>query len=262
MQVSVIIPSFNRWPTVCRAVDSVLAQTRLADEIIVVDDGSDDCTSPKLQSKYSDAINVVTQENSGVSAARNHGLKLAHGNWIAFLDSDDEWLPQKLSTQLALIESQPGCVLCHSDEIWIRNGVRVNQMKKHQKFGGNIFTACLPMCAISPSSVLLSRKLINEVGYFDESLPACEDYDLWLRICAGHADQLSRKYMAMDRFRVQAMKKLIQTDGLSEEQIAQTKKMLCKKIYVLKKGAIKHHNTSLLTTCDDLIDELNLDVAV
>jgi len=278
MQVSVIIPTFNRWPTLCRAVDSVLAQTRPADEIIVVDDGSNDDTATHLRAKYGPAIQQINQQNCGVSAARNRGIELARGSWIALLDSDDEWLPQKLSTQVAMIESQPDCVLCHTDEIWIRNGVRVNQMKKHQKFGGDIFAACLPMCAISPSSVLLSKQLLNEVGHFDESLPACEDYDLWLRICAhhpvhyideklllkygGHADQLSRKYSAMDSFRVTAMKNLIHSNALSKEQTIQTKNMLRKKIYVLKKGATKHNNASLLTKCDNLIEEFNLDVAI
>lgn len=278
MQVSVIIPSFNRWPTLCRAVDSVLAQTRLADEIIVVDDGSDDDTATQLRARYGATISVVKQKNSGVSAARNRGIEQARGKWIALLDSDDEWLPQKLSTQLALIKSQPNCVLCHTDEIWIRNGVRVNQMKKHQKSGGDIFKTCLRMCAISPSSVLLSKQLLNDVGCFDETLPACEDYDLWLRICAhhqvhyidekllikygGHDDQLSRKYLAMDSFRITAMKNLIRSGGLSKEQTIQTTNMLHKKIGVLKKGAIKHNNVSLIDKCNDLIDEFNLNVVV
>jgi len=240
MQVSVIIPTFNRWPTLCRAVDSVLAQTRPADEIIVVDDGSNDDTATHLRAKYGPAIQQINQQNCGVSAARNRGIELARGSWIALLDSDDEWLPQKLSTQVEMIKSQ--------------------------------------MCAISPSSVLLSKQLLNEVGHFDESLPACEDYDLWLRICAhhpvhyideklllkygGHADQLSRKYSAMDSFRVTAMKNLIHSNALSKEQTIQTKNMLRKKIYVLKKGATKHNNASLLTKCDNLIEEFNLDVAI
>ena len=180
-RVSVVIPTFNRAKLVERAIESVLRQTRSADEIILVDDGSTDETTSNIVNKYTNEVLFLTQYNKGVSAARNFGIDRAAGDWIALLDSDDEWLPSKLERQVALIENHTDCLLCHTDEIWIRNGVRVNAMNKHKKSGGDIYQQCLPLCAISPSSVIFQKQLLDDVGNFDETLPACEDYDLWLR---------------------------------------------------------------------------------
>lgn len=151
----------------------------------MVDDGSTDDTRQMVTSRYPQAV-YLYQPNRGVSSARNLGITSAGGAWIALLDSDDEWLPGKLAAQLKLLGSLPDHRICHTEEIWVRNGTRVNQMKKHAKYGGKIFRHSLPRCIISPSSVLIHRSLFNRVGLFDESLPACEDYDLWLRICASH----------------------------------------------------------------------------
>ena len=183
--VSVIIPTFNRKSMIDRAVRSVVSQTVSASEIIVVDDGSTDGTAAYLRRNYSD-IEVVEQENLGVSAARNRGVRESLGRWLAFLDSDDAWQPRKLERQLAALDQSDGYRICHTDEIWIRNDRRVNPKLKHRKSGGWIFSNCLPLCVISPSSVLLDRSLLDEIGSFDEGLPACEDYDLWLRICSRH----------------------------------------------------------------------------
>ncbi len=272
--VSVVIPTFNRLSTVCRAIDSVLHQTRAAAEVIVVDDGSTDGTAEQLQAKYANSVSLYVQPNAGVSAARNTGISKTQGDWIALLDSDDEWLPDKLKQQLDVIDNNTDCVLCHTDEIWIRNGVRVNQMNKHKKTGGDIFENCLPMCAISPSSVLIKKQLLDRVGLFDESLPACEDYDLWLRICAihqvhyldhpllikygGHEDQLSRKYWGMDRFRIQALKKLLDDNSLNSNKRQKTLSMLGKKIHILLKGAVKHSNISLIDECHATLNRYDI----
>ncbi len=267
--VSVIIPTFNRWPVLCRAIDSALAQSYRATEIIIIDDGSTDDTAHLLQNRYADQITLYSQTNAGVSAARNTGLAKAKEDWIALLDSDDEWLPDKLKCQVDLIKTNKDCVLCHTEEIWIRNGVRVNPMKKHKKSGGDIFDQCLPLCAISPSSTLINKYLLDSVGQFDESLPACEDYDLWLRICAnhevhfldqpllikygGHQDQLSRKYWGMDRFRIQALQNLLNTEKLSEDKRNKTIEMLVTKTRILLTGAIKHTNESLAEECQSIL---------
>ena len=268
-RVSVVIPTFNRATLVERAIDSVLGQTHSAFEIIVVDDGSTDNTSATLRNKYSDKLVVFQQSNRGVSAARNVGIAHATGNWIALLDSDDEWLPSKLAQQLALIKNHTDCLLCHTDEIWIRNGVRVNAMNKHKKSGGDIYQQCLPLCAISPSSVIFQKQLLDDVGNFDETLPACEDYDLWLRICAqhkvhyldqkllvkygGHEDQLSKKHWGMDRFRIKSLQKMLQLNVLSEDKRASTVATLTKKIHILLNGAVKHNNTALIEECAEAI---------
>lgn len=258
--VSVIIPTYNRCALLARALDSVLAQTRCADEVIVVDDGSQDGTADFVRHAYPQ-VHLLVQRNAGVSAARNRGITCATGEWIALLDSDDVWLPTKLAMQLQALTQQPGFRLVHCDEVWIRKGVRVNPMKKHKKRGGFIFQYCLPLCCISPSSVLIERSVFETLGNFDESLPACEDYDLWLRICArepvlyldqpllqkygGHSDQLSQQYWGMDRFRIQALQKILTMGVLSEQDRVAVKAMLVKKAAIFARGAEKHGREEL-----------------
>ncbi len=252
--VSVIISTYNRKNIIGRAVDSVLGQTRSADEIILVDDGSSDNTDQLIKEKYPD-IKYIWQENRGIGHARNTGISQARGIWIAFLDSDDEWLPSKLINQLKALQHQPDYKICHTNEIWVRNGKRVNPMKKHEKSGGLLFKNCLPLCIISPSSVIIHRSVFEDHGLFDESLPVCEDYDLWLRFCAflpilylekpqiikygGHSDQLSHKYWGMDRFRIIALEKLIENPALSSENKLAAIQTLLEKIDIYIQGAKK-----------------------
>lgn len=252
--ISVIIPTHNRAHLLPRALDSVLNQTKRAEEIVVVDDGSTDDTSDLIQSNYPEVI-TLHQSNRGVSAARNRGIREASGEWLAFLDSDDEWLADKLERQMAALGEHPETKVCHTDEIWIRCGRRVNPMKKHAKHGGWIFRKCLALCCISPSSVLIHRSVFSDVGQFDESLPACEDYDLWLRVTArypvlylpekllvkygGHEDQLSKRHWGMDRFRIQALKKIIESDTLNENDRRAAEAMLAEKDRIYTEGARK-----------------------
>ncbi len=254
MQISVIIPTHNRASILARALDSVLAQTLQPREIIVVDDGSEDDTTTLLARDYP-ACRYLHQPNRGVSSARNLGIANAKGDWIALLDSDDAWLPEKLALQAKALDENPGLRICHTEEIWIRNGIRVNPMRKHTKQGGRIFQRCLPLCVISPSSVVLHQSLFAEYGDFDTSLPACEDYDLWLRLCAheevlfieqhltvkygGHADQLSRRHWGMDRFRVHALEKILQSTRLNEADRHAALGVLVEKTGILAQGAEK-----------------------
>ncbi|GJM12121.1 MAG: glycosyl transferase [Pseudohongiella sp.] len=270
--VAAIIPTYNRAETLRRALDSVYGQSRRVDEVCVVDDGSIDGTEELLSESYPSAI-YIKQENSGVSSARNRGVEATTSHFLAFLDSDDEWLPEKIELQLAALKASPASKLVHGDEIWIRNGKRVNQMDKHRKSGGDVFSDSLALCVISPSAVMLKRSLYTELGGFDESLPACEDYDLWLRICSrekilyidepllrkygGHDDQLSSKYWGMDRFRVQALDKLLESGELDEDQEALAKAMLLQKADILRNGAVKrgkmeraNHYTRLISIYD------------
>ena len=250
--VSVVVPTFNRSATIDRALGSVMAQTRPPDEIVVVDDGSTDTTSALVRRDFPEA-RVIEQDNRGVSAARNRGIRSSSGDVIAFLDSDDEWLPNKLEKQLAEMTRFPDRPLCHTDEIWIRRGRRVNQMDKHKKYGGFIFKRCLPLCVVSPSSALLRRSLFESVGLFDESLPACEDYDMWLRITArhpvlyldeplivkygGHEDQLSRRFWGMDRFRIRALEKILSDPELEKNDREAARAELQRKTQLYARGA-------------------------
>ena len=254
LKISVIIPTHNRVHVLGRAIESVLAQTFKPLELIIVDDGSTDTTAELVGSRFPEC-HYVYQDNQGVSSARNHGIRIASGDWFAFLDSDDEWLPGKLAAQQEHLSLNIAHRLCHTEEIWIRNGKRVNAMLKHAKSGGYIFEKCLPLCVISPSAAMIHRDIFKEIGTFDESLPACEDYDMWLRICSresvgfveeaqirkygGHADQLSGRFWGMDRFRIQALEKLLKETHLRDSDRIAAIRMLLKKLDVLNKGAIK-----------------------
>ena len=254
MKISVVIPTYNRIALVERAIDSVLRQSIKPFDIIVVDDGSDDGTSEMIKKKYR-SINLVQQQNSGVSAARNNGIKHAKGDWIALLDSDDEWTEKKLENQVNRLIKNPDYHFCHTNEIWIRNGVRVNQKKRHQKYGGYIFDKCLDICRISPSSTLFKKNILEHVGWFDTQLPVCEDYDLWLRITAdykilfvdelliikygGHTDQLSQSVEGIELFRIKSLENLLANTELSPQKRNLAITMIIKKLNIYLNGLVK-----------------------
>lgn len=251
--VTVIIPTYNRGWILKEAIDSVLSQDFKGFELIVVDDGSSDNTQDILHGYARDII-MLRQDNRGVSAARNTGIASASGQLIAFLDSDDLWLPEKLASQVDFFKSNPNVMICQTEELWIRNGVRVNPKRRHKKFSGMIFKHSLPLCIVSPSAVMLKKSLLDKTGVFDESLPACEDYDLWLRISCkypvflidapliikrgGHEDQLS-KTPKLDKYRIQALKKIIESSLLSKDQRIDAVKMLKEKCKIYAQGCLK-----------------------
>jgi glycosyltransferase involved in cell wall biosynthesis len=232
----------------------VLRQSWAGLEIIVVDDGSTDNTEQRLQ-PYRSAIRYVKQPHAGVSAARNTGIRLATGEWIAFLDSDDCWLPHKLNAQMRYLEQHPACRICQTEEIWLRRGKRINPRKYHKKPSGYCFPLLLERCLVSPSAVVVHRDLFGEVGLFDEGLPACEDYDLWLRIgCrdliglleepliikrGGYADQLSASVEALDKYRIRALVKLLRSAILDPVQRQQVLNVLRHKCRVYGAGCQK-----------------------
>lgn len=261
-----VVPTFDRAEVLPRALDSVIEQTRLPVEVIVVDDGSTDATAELVESRFPGVL-VLRQENRGVSAARNRGIGASRGEWIALLDSDDEWRPRKLERQLSALEAQPDLRICHTDEIWIRRGRRVNPRQIHAKHGGWIFEHCLPLCAMSPSSVVIHRSIFDAVGMFNEALPACEDYDLWLRICSrypvlyldeplvvkygGHEDQLSSRIWGLDRFRIQALEKVLCDGSLSDDDRDSAASMLLQKVDIYLKGARKRGKSSDVDEYED-----------
>lgn len=252
--VSVIIPTYNRAHLVQRAIRSVLRQSYSDYEIIVVDDGSTDSTREIVQEAFPE-IAIVSQSRTGVSAARNTGIRHSRGELLAFLDSDDEWLPEKLSRQVNLYGCKGTEFICHTDEIWMRNGETVSQKGIHRKQGGKFFERALERCLISPSSVMISRDLLDKVGRFDPELPAAEDYDLWLRITAFHCvdfvpeklvikhggsgDQLSMTTPAIDIFRIRAITKILANRDLPPEYRGAAIKELDRKCRIVALGCSK-----------------------
>ena len=271
MNISVVIPSYNRKEFLKRSIDSAINQTKKPFEIIVVDDGSTDGTETMIKSDY-DFVKFIKQKNKGVSAARNIGIEVSIGEWICFLDSDDEWKKDKLEKQINAIKSNPGYKFFHSNEIWIKNGIRINQKKKHKKYGGDIFDKCLDMCRISPSSVMIDKTVFDEVGNFNENLVVCEDYELWLRICdkyrvffidepliikyGGHQGQLSYSIESIENHRIKALEYLI-LENLNRKNKRHAIQMLLSKLNIYLKGLVKRRKNDEIAVYEEKIKVWN-----
>lgn len=252
--VSVILPTYNRAWALETAIDSVLSQDYPNIELVVVDDGSQDNTQALLK-EYHNKIIILFQENSGVSAARNLGIKKSNGEFIALLDSDDAWDSRKISCQIEFFMANPKALICQTEEIWIRNHKRVNPKIKHKKPFGMIFEPSLHLCLVSPSAVMMKKQIFDLKGYFNEDFIVCEDYDLWLRIAlnipvflidkpytiknGGHGDQLSSLH-SQDKYRIRSLKDLLASNTLTHDQVLKTKKVLKKKCLIYGNGCIKH----------------------
>jgi glycosyltransferase involved in cell wall biosynthesis len=250
--VSVIVTTYNRRDFLENALQSVLDQDYPDREVIVIDDGSTDGSQDVV--RHIAEVRYEWKENEGISSARNLGIALAQGDYVAFLDVDDLWKRKKLSAQVSRMEEE-GVLVSYTDEIWLKNGRRLNQRKRHQKRSGHIYEYCLPLCIISPSSVVMRKAVFSEVGLFDETLPVCEDYDMWLRVCCrypvlcipqpliikrgGHTDQLSRSHEVMDRFRIKGLLKILESGFLTSAQAVTTVTELRKKCLIVAKGAEK-----------------------
>lgn len=182
--VSVIIPVYNGAAEVSRAIDSALAQKGCDVEVIVMNDGSKDNTESVL-AKYGDRIRAVTQKNCGLSKTRNNGIALATGEWVAFLDHDDYWQPEKLSLQLAAAE-RTGFDVVYTNAGNFGDVARVAELRSDPKAmaEGDLLEKLLLDNFIVVSSVMIRRSLIQEIGGFDTSLPSVEDWDLWLKLSA------------------------------------------------------------------------------
>lgn len=235
MRFSVVIPVYNRTDTLRSAIESVFLQTFKDYEIIVVDDGSDLSVAESLI-PYMNRIHYIRHsKNRGVSAARNTGIIAAQGEYVAFLDSDDVWLPEKLKKQNDVFAK--GWMVSHTDEYWYRKDRFINQGAKHERFGGQVFTKILDICRISPSSCAVNKSVFKKCGLFDENMRVCEDYDLWLRI----ANEFHINYI---------QEKLIIKRAVTEDQLSASIKHIefirlvslarflrCRKTDLLKKTA-------------------------
>lgn len=258
--ISVVIPTYNRAGFLEQAIESVMVQSMPAMEIIIVDDGSTDDTHSlvmALRQKSAVPIRYLYQENEGAAAARNAGIRECRQQYIAFLDSDDRWLPRKLERQFAAMVNNPEYPVSHTREIWYRRGKRVNQRKKHDPPHGYIFEQSLKMCVVGMSTVMIDREAFNRFGLFNEELPCCEDYDLWLRmsckvpfyrleeqlICkdGGREDQLSALHrLGMDVYRINSICNLLAGDQLNTTQTVQAFAELERKCLIYGNGCLKH----------------------
>ncbi len=243
INLSVIIPTFNRAEFILEVLKSVQNQSVGVGEIIVVDDGSTDNTKELLRREN---IVYIYQENSGVSVARNLGIKKAKHEWIAFLDSDDIWHKDKTKEHVALHASNPSIKASFTDELWIRDKKIVNK-KKHLKKEEPTFANSLRACKIGVSTFFVHRDIFEDIGLFDEGLKVCEDYDMWLRVLrkysirlidkelitkqAGHKNQLSFTTPLMDMYRIKALQKHLDSNyrDIVEEEIGYKSDILNKK---------------------------------
>ena len=259
--ISIVIPTYNRCELLKRAINSVLDQTINVREIIIVDNGSTDNTYEMISSLFPE-ITYIYENRKGVSIARNVGIKNCDSTWIAFLDSDDAWEPQKLEKQLFFSNNNTKKYrVIHTNEIWYKNNKFQNQLKKHEKSGGDIFEKSLQLCCISPSSAFIKKEVFDDYGFFDESLEVCEDYDMWIRITSkeevgfldnplvvkygGHDDQLSKKYWGMDRFRIKSLEKNLKNNWFTADQKKSVFNVLIKKLSIISNGAKKRNNEEI-----------------
>jgi len=260
MNISVIIPTYNRAHLLGRALISVINQTKQPDEILLIDDGSNDDTALVMESVAKNSAITITylrQENKGPAAARNLGVRAAASELIAFLDSDDHWVKRKLEIQTSMMTEYPGFLISHTREKWYRRGNHLNQKKIHQPQGGDIFKNCLQLCCVGMSTVIARKEIFDQYGYFDEELPCCEDYDYWLRLSVfeefllvdkpltikegGRKDQVSSIHrIGMDRYRIKAIDNLLKKNVLSSRQKALASDMLVKKCMIYGTGCLKH----------------------
>jgi glycosyltransferase involved in cell wall biosynthesis len=255
--VSIIIPTYNRAVLLKKALASVFDQCFEDFEVIVVDDASQDDTESVVKSFAGGIKYIRHKHRRGAGAARNTGIKNSTGDFIAFLDSDDWWDKNKLAVQAEAMLREPDSPVSHTDEVWYRGGAFLNQKKIHAKQGGDIFERCLKLCVVSMSTVMVRRELFKDAGYFDETLPCCEDYDLWLRVSARHSflfiakpltfkdggreDQVSYVFRrGMDRFRIHSLERLIKSGILNRRQLRLALEELETKARIYGNGCIKH----------------------
>jgi glycosyltransferase involved in cell wall biosynthesis len=241
------------------AIDSVLNQSFKDFELLIIDDGSTDDTEKLIEEFKDPRIKYFQKNHSGVASTRNFGIKKAKSDWIALLDSDDRWYPKKLETQWNYLKKNPEVKICQTEDVWFRNGKRVNPKNIHKKQSGWIFSSCVDLCTVCCSTVIIHQEVFKTCGLFDENFPACEDYDLWLRISleypiytidkelawkqGGHTDQLSQKYWGMDIFRVKALEKILKHPKISDDQAKIVEMNLKLRYDVIERGAHKYGRT-------------------
>lgn len=256
------------------AIASVFAQRAVDCELIVVDDGSTDGSFAELQRRGAACgemgYRAIRTPRGGPAAARNRGVALAAGEFVAFLDSDDLWMPAKLERQLAFMRANPGLRIAQCHERWLRGGRPVNPGRRHLKRAGDIFEDSLRTCLVSPSATIMRRDFFCALGGFDETLTACEDYDLWLRVLAehdiglldeplvirrsGHREQLSATMPALDRFRIIAIMKILDGAWLTARRRAAACDVLIEKCKIYGDGLERRGRLDAARLCRAIAD--------
>ncbi|MES0488908.1 MAG: glycosyltransferase family 2 protein [Leptospirales bacterium] len=268
--VDVVIPTYERYDLTYEAVKSVLDQTYKHLQIYIIEDGSNVCCELKKEFQQDERIHYFALgRNRGTSYARNFGAKKGKNPLLAFLDSDDLWLPDKLEKQIQYFKDNPEYKWLHTNEAWFRNGAPVKQKSMHRKQGGKFLEKLFQRCIISASSVLFRREFFETSGYFLPHLRIGEDYELWLRLNylepvgfleenltikrAGEWDQLSA-ITEIDRYRVLALHRFYKKHE-NEKGFLPFKEScrneIIHKIEILLKGANKHNNTSRIKQYQD-----------
>ncbi len=265
--ISAIIPVYNRPGHIREAIQSVLVQTWRPLELIVGDDGSTDQTRQEVQKAVENFRSadvrgkILDLKHSGFpGAVRNRCVEEASGEYLAFLDSDDLWLPRKLEKQIALFLEEPELQLVHTREEWNRSGKIISQSKLRHKRGGDVFMDALKKCIIGPSTVMIRRDFYQETGGFRDDLEIAEDYEYWLRLTAvtevrflddpltvkraGHNDQLSEKYGHIEKFRLEGLKSLVDSEYFHDWHAVEAAAELSRKCLVYGRGCMKRGKTS------------------
>jgi glycosyltransferase involved in cell wall biosynthesis len=259
-EITVVIPVYNRRPLLTEAVRSVLDQSYGGFECIIVDDGSTDETwdMPAARNSFGGdpRVKVHRIEHTGMPGlVRNRGAALSSSPHLAFLDSDDVWMSDKLQRQVRFFRENPRIRICPTREKWIRAGREVSQARQRHLREGMIFQDSLKKCIIGPSTVMMERSLFEETGGFREDLEIAEDYELWLRITsrvevgyideplvtkrAGHGDQLSRKYGHIEYYRIQGLMGLVDEGSFPPELDALARRELSRKCGIYASGCRK-----------------------
>jgi glycosyltransferase involved in cell wall biosynthesis len=251
----VIIPVYNRFELLMQAAASVLSQDYTDFELIIADDGSEKEISTAA-GLGDERVRVVRLKHTGLPGlVRNRGAEAARGRYLAFLDSDDLWKPEKLMLQSEYFAEHPERKICHHRERWERDGRTISQSSQRHRREGDVFADALKKCIIGPSTVMMERELFLETGGFREDLEIAEDYEYWLRITAFHRigyidrpltvkraggwEQLSEKYGQIEVFRIRGLKSLVDSGFFPPEKEPAARKELRRKCRIYAAGCRK-----------------------
>lgn len=243
LTVSAVVPAYNTAALLPRCIESILTQTVAVDEVIVVDDGSVDKTREVAES-FGPRVRCISQANKGAAGARNCGIRSATGEWIALLDSDDDWVPNKIERQLEAVRQHPECDFIYSDAtVILPDGSTAENFQADKEAPcGWVFDHLLQSCFVNGSTVMARRSALMEAGLFNESLRCAEDYDLWLRVSRRHQFWFVPEPLA---FYERQAESLTRNDAvMAASQIAVLEPILAERLSATQHSGAKKHLAS------------------